>query len=192
MQHHLLDLETAILTSRTVFRRFREGEGKNFFKLFQDNHSRISDYFGGLTMTLNSEADAEFWIRKKLANWLLRKEYYFGIWDKRSAELIGFICLVNIEWDLPKGEVQFFIDKDFAKKGIMTEVLKRLTAFAFDQVKMQKLTIKTAMEYYPPQRLARKCGFNREGDLRSELRKPSGEIMDVMLFGLSFTTYEKY
>lgn len=189
---HLLDLETAILTPRTVFRRLREGEGKQFYHFLRRNQSWMQDYFENLRQPVSSETAAEFWVREKLANWLTQREYFFGIWDKKSADLIGFITLTQIDWHLPKAEIQFLIDKEHAQQGIMTEVLKRLTSFAFDQLRMQKLSIHTPMEYHPPQRLARNCGFNREGDLRSEWRKPSGEIMDVMLFGLSFNAYEKY
>lgn len=190
--NHLLDIETALLTNRTVFRRLREGEGSTFYKLFQHNYVRLKDYFWDLSEKVNSEAGCEFWVRDRLAAWLRHEAYFFGVWDKDSAQLIGFITLENIDWSIPRSEVQFFIDKDFAQQGIMTEVLNKLVEFAFDQLKMQKLAIRAAMEYYPPQRLARKCGFNREGDLRAEYRKPSGEMMDIMLFGLSFTTYEKY
>lgn len=189
---NLLDIETALLTKRTVFRRVREGEGAAFYQLFQENHVRLKDYFWELAAETNSEADCEFWVRKKLAQWLTNDTYFFGIWDKDTAKLIGFISLENLDWGLPKAEVQFFIGKKYAKKGIMTEVLNKLVEFSFDQLKLQKLALRSAMEYYPPQRLARKCGFNREGDLRAEYRKPSGEMMDVMLFGLSFSTYEKY
>lgn len=189
---HLLDIETALLTERTVFRRCREGEGAAFYQLFQRNHVRLKDYFWNLSGRVGSASDCEFWVREQLAAWLRHEAYFFGIWDKDTAELIGFISLVNVDWQLPRAEVQFFIDQQHAQQGIMTEVLQRLVVFAFEQLQLQKLAIRTSMEYYPPQRLARKCGFNREGDLRAELRRPSGEIMDVMLFGLSYTTYEKY
>lgn len=190
--NHLLDLETALLTERTVFRRVREGEGAAFYQLFQRNHDRLKDYFWDLSGKVNSEAACELWVRDRLAAWLRHEAYLFGIWDKNTAELIGFISLEQVDWALPRAEIQFFIDRTFAKRGIMTEVLNRLVVFAFEQLRMQKLVIRTAMEYYPPQRLARKCGFNREGDLRAEHRRPSGEIMDVMLFGLSYAGYEKY
>ena len=152
----------------------------------------MKDYFAEVVAQTNSEKACELWVRYRIADWLTHQGYYFGIWDKSSAQLIGFISIINIDWKLPKGEIQFFIDSKQARKGVMTEVLNELVDFAFQQLKMQKLVIKTGIEYYPPQRLARKCGFNREGDLRSEFKKASGEIMDVMLFGLSFTTYEKY
>jgi RimJ/RimL family protein N-acetyltransferase len=190
--NHLLDIETALLTERTVFRRVREGEGAAFYKMFQNNYVRLKDFFWILSEKVNTEADCEMWVRDRLAAWLRSEAYFFGIWDKDSAKLIGFISLENVDWSIPRSEVEFFIDKDYAQQGIMTEVLNKLVDFAFDQLKMQKIAIRTAMEYYPPQRLARKCGFNREGDLRAEYRRPSGEMMDIMLFGLSYTTYEKY
>lgn len=45
------------------------------------------------------------------------------------------------------------------------------------------------MDNVASQRLARKCGFRREGDLRSDYRRPSGELADTMLFGLTRPEY---
>ncbi len=192
MQKYLLDIETALLTPRTVFRRMREGEGKAFYKLFQTNNPELKDFFSDLLQETNGEDQSEFWVRKKIAEWLINESYYFSIWEKESAKLIGFIALVDVDWALPKARVRFFVDRHFTQQGIMTEVLNKLVVFSFEQLKMQKLSIRAGMEHIAQQRLARKCGFNREGDLRAELKKSSGEIMDVMLFGLSYTSYEKY
>ena len=81
MRDYLLHIETAILTPRTVFRRLREGEGAAFYKLFQENHSRLKEYFHDLTDPLQSENASELWVRSRLADWLQNKAYYFGIWD---------------------------------------------------------------------------------------------------------------
>lgn len=192
MVPHLLDLETVILTPRTVFRRFREGEGAALYELLQNNYNRLSEHFFAISQSIHKVSDAEYWARTKLAHWLTHKEFFYAIWDKTSAKLIGFIGLEKINWDIPKAKIVFLMDKDFSQKGIMTEVLTQLVAFAFEEMRMEKLAIITGMDNYPAQRLARKCGFMREGDLRSEFRKPTGEMFDIMLFGLSLNAYEKY
>ena len=71
----------------------------------------------------------------------------------------------------------------------MTEVLARAQRFAFRQLELEKLYYKVLSDNYGAQRLARKVGFSREGDLRNEFRKGSGALVDVMRFGLSRETY---
>jgi RimJ/RimL family protein N-acetyltransferase len=74
-------------------------------------------------------------------------------------------------------------------QGLMTEALRVVQPFAFKQLVLEKLLLRTAMENVASQRLARKCGFRREGDLRGDFRKLSGELIDTMLFGLTRSEY---
>jgi RimJ/RimL family protein N-acetyltransferase len=192
MQSQVLDTDTALLTARTVVRRFRENDGPEFFSMLRDNHARLIDHFPDLIREVSDEDQGEFFIRRKLAAWLLQEEYAFGIWEHDSAKLIGYIRLFDLSWTLARGELTYFIDHFFAGKGLMTESLTAVIAFSFEQLHLNKLCQRTAMDNYPSQRLARKVGFRREGDLREECRRAGGELLDVMLFGLTRSEYEKF
>lgn len=186
-----LRAETALLTRRTVVRRFRENDGEAFYELVQNNHSRLLDFFPDLPRTIHNSLDAEWQVRTWLADWLQLRAFHFAIWEKELADIIGFIQLKNVDWMIPKAEVSFFIDRDFENQGLMTEALEHLVQFAFQEIDLEKLIVRPPMDNYPSQRLVRKVGFQREGDLRSDMRLPTGELVDVMLFGLSKSTYEK-
>lgn len=191
MQARLYQIDTALITLRTVVRRFRENEGEVFYKLVADNTSRINDYFPQTMEAVTDKDAGEGYVRQKLADWLTQQEYCFGVWESKQAKLVGFVRLFNITWGVPAGEIAFFIDKDFEGKGIMTEVVQAVMGFAFEELEIEKLSLRTATDNYATQRLARKCGFRREGDLRSAFRRPSGDLIDVMLFGYTKTEYEK-
>lgn len=191
MQLHLLSVDTALLTKRVVVRRFRENDGEQLYDLLQDNRVYLEDAFPSTLNENSSKEKSEWYVRVRFAKWLLQEEYCFGVWDNDSAKLIGFIRLFRIDWHIPKAEVGFFIDRDFSSKGIMTEVLSVIIRFAFKQLKLEKISLRTAMDNYASQRLARKCGFRREGDLRADFKKTSGEIIDVMVLGLTKAEWEK-
>lgn len=191
MQPQLLDLDTALLTPRTVVRRFREGDGPSFFELLQDNHTRLSDHFPRLVQEVNDAFQGEFFIRRKMAAWLLQEEFSFGIWEHDAARLIGMTRLFNINWRVPIAEMSCFIDQKFSGRGLMTESLLATLKFGFEQLRLQKQILQPAMDNYPCQRLARKIGFRREGDLREESRRNGGELIDIMRFGLTRSEFEK-
>lgn len=191
MQLHLLSVDTALLTKRVVVRRFRENDGAQLYDLLQTNRVYLEDAFPSTLSENSSKEKSEWYVRVRFARWLLQEEYCFGVWDNDSAKLIGFIRLFRIDWHIPKAEVGFFIDRDFSSKGIMTEVLTVVIRFAFGQLKLEKIALRTAMDNYASQRLARKCGFRREGDLRADFKKTSGEIIDVMVLGLTKAEWEK-
>lgn len=189
MRPELFNIDTAILTSRTLTRRFREGDGGAFFELVQNNHSYIEDHFPKLMKAIVDKNTSEVFIRTKIARWLLQDEYTFGIWDNESTALIGYFNFLKIDWSIPKAEIGYFIDQNHAGKGLMTEVVARMIQYGFLQLKFNKLTLKTLQDNYGSQRLARKVGFRREGDLRHEFQKNSGGLFDVMAFGLTKEEY---
>lgn len=191
MQAYLLNIDTVLLTPRTLARRFRENDGPLFYELTQNNSALLSDHFPHTLNQVRDPESAEYFVREKLANWLQQQEYCFGIWESEEAKLIGYISLTSLDWHLPEARLTFFIDQSYSSQGIMTEVLLHLLSFAFEQLRLERIYMRLAQDNYPAQRLARKCAFRREGDLRNAFRRPSGDFFDVMLMALTRAEYEK-
>jgi RimJ/RimL family protein N-acetyltransferase len=207
MRPHLFNVDTALLTNRCVVRRFRENEGTAFQKLIYNNRDILQDHFPLLvgevgsgedpaeplfkkvSAVSSSEDTAETFLRERIAAWLLQQDYSFGIWLNETTELIGYVHLFEINWEVPSAEISFFIDRDQHKSGLMTEVLARIIRFSFKQLELEKIYLRTLSDNYDCQRLVRRVGFSREGDLRNEFRKPGGMLVDLVRFGFSRETY---
>lgn len=189
MNPDLFKIDTAILTTRTLTRRMREGDGEAFYHLIQDNASYIEDHFPILIESVRTPEEGEAFTRQALAKWLTQEEFAFGIWRVNEADMIGYLHFRNIDWQTPRAEISYFLHQEHAGKGLMTEVMSRMIQFAFRQLQLNKLVLKTLIDNYNSQRLARKVGFRREGDLRHEYRRASGVLLDVMLFGLTREEY---
>ena len=166
MRSELFELDTALLTARTVVRRFRENDGGVLYDLFQANRNLLLDNFPKTDRALSTKEKAELYVRQSISDWLFHKDFTFGVWD------------------VPKGELAFFVDKDHSGKGIMTETLHAVLQLAFSKMKFAKVYIRTATDNYGSQRVARKLGFRREGDHRADFRTPDGALVDTLVFGL--------
>lgn len=190
MRPQLFNIDTALLTQRCVVRRFRENDGADLYRLVDDNRDLLQDHFPFLVASLSqSEETAEIFVRERIAGWLLQADFAFGVWLNESTELIGFVYLFDVNWDVPAAELSFFLDREHTGQGIMTEVLARVVRFGFRQLELEKLYIKVLSDNFGSQRLARRVGFSREGDLRNEFRKPGGTLVDLVRFGFSRETY---
>lgn len=190
MRSQLFDIDTALLTSNCVVRRFRENEGTVFRNLIEQNKDYLQDHFPILVAEVGAQNDtAERFLRERIAAWLLQQDYAFGIWHNESTKLIGYVHIFEINWEVPMAEISYFIDKNHMKQGLMTEVLARVLRFGFRQLELEKIYLKTLSDNFASQRLARRVGFSREGDLRNEFRKPGGMIADLVRFGFSRETY---
>lgn len=185
MRPELFDLDTALLTTRTVVRRFRENEGHLLYDVFQANRNLLIDNFPKTDRALSSKEKAEIYVRQSICDWLFHRDFVFGVWENESAELIGFIRLFHIDWEVPKGELAYFIDKASGGKGIMTEALYAVVQMAFSSMNFAKLYVRTSTDNFGSQRVARKLGFRREGDHRSDFRTSAGDLVDTMVFGLT-------
>lgn len=189
MTPDLFNIDTAILTGRCVIRRFREGDGVEFYQLVSQNRSYLEDHFPRLLRDVGSREEAEAFVRYRLADWLLQNNFAFGVWRRKEADLIGFIHLNEIDWSVPVAEIAYFLDHDFTGQGFMTETVARIIEFAFKQLQLDKLRLRTLSDNFASQRLARRVGFRREGDLRGEFRNSSGVMSDLMLLGLTREEY---
>ncbi|MEM6395570.1 MAG: GNAT family N-acetyltransferase [Bacteroidota bacterium] len=189
MDPRLYHIDTALLTPRCVIRRFREGDGKPFHNLIQNNQTHLTDHFPHLVKAIDGPEMAEAFIRHRISDWLLQQEYTFGIWENESTEMIGYVHLFHIDWDVPIAEISYFLDREASGNGIMTEVLARVVRFAFLQLEVEKLFLTTLADNYASQRVAKRVGFQREGDLRNEFRRPGGTLVDLVRLGFTRETY---
>jgi len=191
MHTYLFHIDTAIVTPHTVVRRFREQEGSPFWELLQDNQSYIDDHLPDLFEQIHSPEEAELFARRQLADWLCQKAFSFIIWDTGQVKPIGFLRFGNYQPERLSARLDGFLDRAYTGRGLMTEVVQYLLPFAFQQLQLERLEILTYADNYAAQRLARRCGFHREGDLRAALRKPSGDFFDAMLLAITRQEYHK-
>ncbi len=189
MRESLFNIDTALLTNRCVVRRFREGEGEAFFELLGNNTGHLQDHFPHLVANMDTPAKAEVFLRRRIAGWLLQEDYTFGIWLNEKTKLIGYVHIFNLEWDTPKAEISYFIDRDVTQQGLMTEVLARCVRFAFLDLHLEKIYLHVLADNYASQRLARRIGFQREGELRNEFRRIGGQLVDLIRLGFARETY---
>ena len=88
----------------------------------------------------------------------------WGISTKESNVLIGSICLWNFSEDKKKAEVGYDLDPKFQGKGIMSEALKTVLDFAFNQRGFETIEAYTDYRNIPSKTLLKRHGFiPREG-----------------------------
>lgn len=174
-----------------VVRRFREQEGAAFYDLYAANSTILEDLLPSVLPPLSDTLQAEFFVRQRLAAWLRQEELAYAIWDKENAQLIGYLTISPDGSTWRKVQCTGFIDKAKNGRGLMSEALRALLHTIFSKTGIEKVTLLTSVENTAAQRIARKCGFIREGDLRDEFIRHSGEPVDALLFGILRHTFEK-
>ena len=82
----------------------------------------------------------------------------------KGPNLIGQINLGGIIYGaLRSGHIGYWISKDYANRGYMTEAVNMVTDFAFNELALHRLEINIRPENEPSIRVAEKCGYLYEG-----------------------------
>lgn len=122
--------------------------------------------------------DARFWIKQSLED---DPERSFAI--ANSEEIIGGIGLVFQE-DVHRysAELGYWLAEPYWGLGIMTEAVKALTEYAFNQFQLIRIYAGPFSRNHASQRVLEKAGFSREGMLKNHVFK-DGKILHQVLYG---------
>jgi len=155
-----------------------------YFEMISRNRERLLQYFAGTVSKTNNFDDTKQFLID-MGNRIKERSYFpYVLVDVDTGALIGFYDLKNIEWSVPKTEIGYFIDVQYAGKGIGSKALEVFCNHCFSEYGFEKLFLRTHESNLPARRIAEKCGFEIEGTIRKDYKTSSGELVDVLYYGL--------
>ena len=128
------------------------------------------------------EIDADQWLSKVVRETL--EADHRRSWAIRNSndELIGGTGVFGIT-KREKAEIGYWLAKPYWGQGIITEVVRRLCKFAFDQYELRRIYAKVFATNPTSARVLEKAGFELEGTLRNHYFRDD-ESYDVLFFGM--------
>ncbi len=85
--------------------------------------------------------------------------------------------------------VGFFLEEELWGKGLMTEAVREVIRYSFEEVGLEVLSV----YHYPyntgSQRVIEKCGFSYEGVLRAANRRFDGKMFDEVAYSITVAEY---
>lgn len=166
-----------------TIRLFTQNDSENYFQLVDKNRKRLEDFFAGTVAKTKTPEETKIFIFELILKAQQKTFFPYGIFDSTSQKMIGYIHLMNFDWNLPKAEIGFFIDADYAGKGIMSKAVSTVVSYYFDELGFHKLFLRTHPSNLSAQALAEKCGFEKEGLLRHDYKTTAGQFVDLIYYG---------
>ncbi len=168
-------------TPRLVLREIVQDDAEAMFRIRGD--VRVTRLNSGQPM--QSIDDAHELIDKGRQAFLDQRRLDWGIVfrDAPRAGIVGR-CGFNY-WLRQDRRASIGYDLGFAYwgRGIMTEAVRAMVAFGFDQLDLNRIEADTDAENYGSMRVLEKVGFRREGIQRDQYFEWD-EFHDLVLFGL--------
>lgn len=101
-------------------------------------------------------------VRAHRAEAIAGRSYSFLIWHGKN--LVGQITMGGVMYGALRGaHIGYWIDKNFANRGMTTEAVKLLTEFGFNQLGLHRIEINIRPENEASCRVAEKAGYDFEG-----------------------------
>ena len=164
---------------RVHLRWLRDEDVPALFAIFGD--PQVTRYWGHRVMPdVNAAASLLEEIRTLFVQ---RRLFQWGVALSETDQIIGTCTLASLNAENRRAELGFALAHAHWGNGYMTEMLRVLLRFAFDEMQLHRLTADTDPNNQPSIRLLERLGFRREGYFR-EHYLVQGEAQDSIMYGL--------
>lgn len=191
MHRMLLEIPTRIEAERIYLRCYEAGDGQWYYAMSQRNRAHLSRYEAeNVVMSIESEQEAEVVVRQLAVEWKARNCFFMGAFDRETEEFVAQVYVGPVKWDVPEFEIGFFVDKDHEGQGYVTEAVRAVMRFIFEQLKAHRVRMECDDTNERSMRVAERCGLVREGHIRENKKNADGKLSGTLHFGLLKREYE--
>jgi ribosomal-protein-serine acetyltransferase len=180
----LLDIPSSINGLGLNIKRYQEGDGSSMFAALDAGRASLSTWLPWLHHHKCVE-DTEAYVRRMHAQWALRKDFVFGIWDRNTHDYIGAVGLHEIDWNTPKMVMGYFICPEHEGKGYGAQAAAAVLKFAFEYLHAERVSASCDTNNERSWRLMQRIGMQREAMMRKEARDHHGNLRDTYLYSLT-------
>jgi RimJ/RimL family protein N-acetyltransferase len=106
------------------------------------------------------------WIERYEQGWRQGSRRGFAIVDG-DGEFLGVALVVRIEPEAQTVELGYIVSPHARGRGVATEAVRLLTDWALSELDAQRIELWISVANEPSKRVAERCGYVREGVLRS-------------------------
>ncbi|WP_114570418.1 GNAT family N-acetyltransferase [Exiguobacterium flavidum] len=178
----LIEVPESFETDRLLIRMPRKGDGEAVHAAIEASLEELKPWmeFAHLDQTVD---DVEVNLRQAIADFILRTNLRYLVFEKESGRFIASSGLQRINWSIPKFEIGYWAVTNETGKGYVTEAVEGLSRVAFSQLGAKRIEIRCDSDNHASRRVAEKAGFRLEAVLEQEgLRVDGGGTKDTCVF----------
>jgi len=154
-----------------------------YYELVETNRPRLADFFAGTVTRTQTLSDTKRFLDEIEQRKLAKTYMPYVIAERSSGRFAGYLDLKNIDWSIPKSEMGCYVDETVAGKGLASKAFSIFCNFCFEELRFEKLFLRTHESNTAAIKLAEKNGFIREGLIRCDYRTTSGKLVDLLYYG---------
>lgn len=134
-----------------------------------------------------SIAETEGYIRRTMADFILRQMFGYSMLLKADARYVGNIGVHPKKWHVPSFEIGYWLNSADAGQGYMSEAAQCLTDYFIQTIGARRMVIRCNSRNRASAKVALKCGYTLEGVSRNNTRDNRGELVDMESYSIAIT-----
>ncbi len=103
--------------------------------------------------------------------WERNEKADYGLYEKTTNEMVGTLGFFDVSWTDAHAEIGYFLFSSHTKKGYISEAVAAMRDWAFKNG-FHRLQIKMDTGNTASENVAKRAGFEKEGEIRDEYYSP--------------------
>jgi ribosomal-protein-serine acetyltransferase len=153
---------------------------RRYLDIVTEERAYLSKWLRWATHAHNEAFFLEF-VRKSLQGYAEGKSMTCALIYQHTV--VGNVSFNNIDEELKKVEVGYWLSQKYQGMGIMTKAVSFLIEYAFSELNMDKVEICTAAENTASRKVCERLNMSLEGII-SNYENINGDIIDHAIYGI--------
>jgi len=168
-------------------RLLEERHTEELFVLVNGNRHYLREWLPWLDNNRSIE-DTEEFLRDSLEQFRVNNGFQCGIWYR--GELAGVIGYHRIDWVNRATSIGYWLGAGFQGMGLMTKACRALINYAFDEMRLNRVEIRCAVENRKSRAIPERLGFKEEGVIR-QAEWLYDRFVDHVVYGMIQTEWRE-
>lgn len=177
----LHDFPDQFETERLLIRAPRASDLQPLYEAMVESEDRLKLWMPWAN-PLPTIEDVSIRLRQSMAKFILREDLRLHLFRKADGYFVGGSGMHNIEWDVPRLEIGYWVRTSMEGQGYITEAVNGITQFAFQRLNAVRVEIMCDARNTRSAAVAARAGFTLEGRLRQDMRGTDGQLRDTLLY----------
>ncbi len=182
-QPFLIDVPDGWTGSRVALRRYREGDAHLLFDAVMESQAYIREWLPWADSYHTIEDAVEF-VRRQSGHWALHGHVGMAIFSRADGTYLGATGFTVRNLAVPSFEIGYWLRHSAQGHGYMSEAVRLITAFLFDGLGAQRVSIRCDARNTRSKAVAERLGFPFEGRNRRDEIGTDGSIRDSLVYAM--------
>lgn len=165
--HTLIEVADTFVGEQVLVRAYRPEDAEALFAALNTSREHLYPWFPFFHESHYELAETRDMLVRWQAQWLLRENFFMGIFQKTSGQFLGSVGCEARDWKSRSFEIGYWLCQEAQGHGYVTEAVRLITDYLFTHLAAQRVEIRCdarnqrsgrAETRFSARRLPAKCG----------------------------------